>query len=111
MSAAVYAHPRFAPLPGKAKTPLWREIAAELAQRPGQWAAVAELVAAVKAVDRYGVECAVRTNGDGTATVWMRSVGTLTDMASAALVAYAEAKPERAGTTYKWFMGRRVVAP
>ena len=48
MSAAVYA-PSFAPLPGKAKTPLWREIAAELAQRPGQWAAVAELVAAVKA--------------------------------------------------------------
>ena len=44
MSAAVYAHPRFAPLPGKAKTPLWREIAAELAQRPGQWAAVAEQV-------------------------------------------------------------------
>ena len=31
MSAAVYAPPRFAPLPGKAKTPLWREIAAELA--------------------------------------------------------------------------------
>lgn len=84
MSAAVYAHPRFAPLPGKAKTPLWRE---PLTRRQ---------------LDRYGVECAVRTNGDGTATVWMRSV---------ALVAYAEAKPERAGTTYKWFMGRRVVAP
>ena len=101
MSAAVYA-PSFAPLPGKAKTPLWREIAAELAQRPGQWAAVAELVAAVKAVDRYGVECAVRTNGDGTATVWMRWIDKTETVT---------AKAERAGATYKWFMGRRVVAP
>lgn len=82
-----YAEPRFAPLPPTAwaKPKIdWKGITAKLAERPGQWAAVAEigqrqsLGARAAKLRRHGVATTCRSNGDGTATVWACYVGTET---------------------------------
>jgi len=80
-----YAEPRFAPLPPTtwAKPAVdWTRIVDQLAQRPGQWAAVAEIgsrqslgARAIK-LRTKGVLTAQRSNGDGTATIWACYVGT-----------------------------------
>ncbi len=75
---AAYAQPRFAPLPAPRRAD-WVSIAAQLHARPGEWAAVAESTLPghpVNARQRrtLGIECQVRSNGDGTHTIWMRSM-------------------------------------
>ena len=69
-----FATPRFGEPPhGRNR---WDRIADELAQRPGQWAAIGTLNQKQglprSAVARYGIELIRRPNGDGTSTVWGR---------------------------------------
>lgn len=75
----LYAEPRFAPLPGP-KARDWQQIASLLAERPGEWAAVGEQETGRWPISKrqrqaLGLEVSTRSNGDGTYTVWMRSIG------------------------------------
>lgn len=101
MTIRAYLQPRFAPLPApRANRVRWAEVANKLHERPGEWAAVAE-------VDRrqglrqdgyaaHGLEATTRSNGDGTFTIWARSLGK------------PEATTRQPRPTTRWSWGRIV---
>lgn len=88
MTIEPYTEPRFAPLPpargttGKGRIN-WHQITTKLHTRPGEWAAIGTLPAdqamgnrGVR-LARQGVKTTIRSNGDGTATIWACYVGIL----------------------------------
>lgn len=79
-----YAEPRFAPLPpvsnlGAAMP--WERIIGQLRRKPNEWAAVgtktvASMGSRATKLRARGVETSIRSNGDGTWTIWACYVGT-----------------------------------
>jgi len=84
-SVALYAEPRYAPLPnGPAHRVDWPTVAATLSERPGEWAAIGTSMRSGHPLNgkqrrQLSLECQVRSNGDGTCTVWARYVGRPTE--------------------------------
>ncbi len=98
-----YAEPRFAPLPpAKGRNPKaadridWLAIGAQLQAEPGRWAAIGTIPGnrtmgnrGVRLAER-GIETTLRSNGDGTATIWACYVGTATPITTPPMVVPAE---------------------
>ncbi len=80
----LYTQPRFAPTPTGASTRTdWAGVAAALSAKPGHWAAIGTSTRRghpLNARQRrlLSLECQVRSNGDGTHTVWCRYTGPAT---------------------------------
>lgn len=115
MTATLYAEPRFAPgYEPTSRRPRcsWGPVFDALRGQPGVWAAVGQQDSGrwpvgTATLERHGCELAMRSNGDGTWTVWMRSVAEPERVAQRSRRSLVTFHLAGGGVTHKWYRGER----